>query len=94
MAEAEDPPAAEPNAERNNWAGLGPPSDPLPFPQAQFYRGRRDTVLVYDPDVSTNEYQAVQNVLFRDFSRGGVEASMTRTRYAYWPNPYRHPIET
>ena len=74
---------------------LGPPSDPLPFPRPQLLRGRRDTVCVYNPE--TDEHEVVENVLFRDFARpdgphGAAEA--LTTRYAYWPNPYKEPIQT
>ena len=78
--------------EQFGWLGapVGPsslPASPILPSEARYCVCLRSRHL-YD------EYQAVQNVLFRDFSRSSVEASMTRTRYAYWPNPYRHPIET
>ena len=78
------------------WDDLGPPTDPLPFPRPQLLRGRRDTVCVYDPE--TDQHEVVENVLFRDFARpegqqhGGAET--LTTRYAYWPNPYKEPIQT
>lgn len=43
---------------------LGPPSDPIEFPRPQLVRGRRDTVLCYNP--VTDEHEVLENVLFRD----------------------------
>jgi len=100
-AAARPPPAPRPLDD------LGPPSDPLPFPRPQLMRGRRDTVCVYNAD--TDEHEVVENVLFRDFARnpheggagtGGtssahnIHSNETTTRYAYWPNPYKEPIQT
>lgn len=87
-----DPPAAPNAAATNNLDGLGPPSDPIPFPRPQLLRGRRDTVCVYNAD--TDEHEVVENVLFRDFTRSNIEASEALCRYAYWPNPYKEPIQT
>ena len=86
-----------------NLEGLGPPSDPIPFPRPQLLRGRRDTVCVYNPE--TGEHEVADNVLFRDFSRSGGSgravgeggepwSSSSCCRYAYWPNPYKEPIQT
>lgn len=43
---------------------LGPPSDPIEFPRPQLVRGRRDTVVCYNP--ITDEHEVLENVLFRD----------------------------
>ena len=43
---------------------LGPPSDPIEFPRPQLVRGRRDTVVCYNP--VTDEHEVLENVLFRD----------------------------
>ena len=84
------------NVTHRPWDDLGPPADPLPFPRPQLLRGRRDTVCVYDPE--TDQHEVVENVLFRDFARPegqqhGETETLT-TRYAYWPNPYKEPIQT
>jgi hypothetical protein len=43
---------------------LGPPSDPIEFPRPQLVRGRRDTVVCYNP--ITDDHEVLENVLFRD----------------------------
>lgn len=68
---------------------LGPPSVPIAFPRAQLLRGRRDKVLCYNP--TTGEHEVVENVLFRDFGRGGGGSCC---RQAYWKMPYKEPIQT
>lgn len=97
MAETRRANAAE--ATHRPWDDLGPPADPLPFPRPQLLRGRRDTVCVYDPE--TDQHEVVENVLFRDFARpegqqhaGAGGAETLTTRFAYWPNPYKEPIQT
>ena len=52
---------------------LGPPSEPVPFPQPRYFYGKRANVLCYNPD--TDQHEIVQNVLFRDFSRSAIGSS-------------------
>lgn len=102
MAERNNDPPADPletgraNVPHRPLDDLGPPANPLPFPRPQLLRGRRDTVVVYNPD--TDEHEVVENVLFRDFARGDshqhVAETTHTTRHAYWPNPYKEPIQT
>ncbi len=49
---------------RRPYDTLGPPSDPIEFPRPQLVRGRRDTVLCYNP--VTDEHEVLEQVLFRD----------------------------
>jgi serine/threonine protein kinase len=51
---------------------LGPSSDPIAFPPAQFVRGYRDKLLCYNP--TTGEHEFREKVLFSDLGR-----------HAYWP---------
>lgn len=69
---------------------LGPPSDPIPFPRPQLLRGRRDNVLCYNP--TTGEHEVLENVLCRDFGRASGGSNLCRL--AYWPIPYKEPIQT
>jgi Protein kinase domain len=77
-------------AEPRPFDELGPPSDPIAFPRPQLFRGRRDTVLCYNP--TSGEHELLENVLFRDFGRGGGNSNSCRQ--AYWRIPYKENIHT
>ena len=58
------PPVTTPQQQQRPYDTLGPPSDPVEFPRPQLVRGRRDTVLCYNP--MTDEHEVLEQVLFRD----------------------------
>ena len=70
------PPVTTP--QQRPYDTLGPPSDPVEFPRPQLVRGRRDTVLCYNP--MTDEHEVLEQVLFRDCLIGRSSA----------PPPVRH----
>jgi hypothetical protein len=81
--------------ERRAWNTLlGPPSAPLTFPRPPFSRGRRDSVRCYIP--VTGEWDVLENVLFRDFDRGGAATGVgaAHIRQAFWPIRYKPQVET
>jgi hypothetical protein len=88
---------------------LGPPSDPIEFPRPQLLRGRRDTVVCYNP--ITDDHEILENVLFRDFGRNigsnnnssnnnSNSARSSRNNNnntvtkAFWPIPFKAKIQT
>jgi serine/threonine protein kinase len=74
---------------------LGPPSDPIPFPQAKYYYGKRANVLVYNP--KTGQHDIVRDVLFRDYSRttfGEEDDGDSQVKEAYWKVSHKSPIKT
>jgi len=75
---------------------LGPPADPVPFPQARYHFGKRADVLCYNPD--TDQHEVVKNVLFRDYTRSSIsdadDAGDCHITEAYWKVPYKASIRT
>jgi serine/threonine protein kinase len=104
---ATPPPFRTPQAtDRRPWDALvaaGPPADPLEFPPPRFVRGRRSSVLCYNPQTDSHN---VVTVLHRDYSArernnnrqqqpGRTEDDATyRVQTAYWPIPEKAPIRT
>lgn len=78
------------------WDRLGSPSDPVPFPPARYYYGKRADVLCYRQDTGTEE--VVRNVLLRDYSRthpsNGRDDADERITEAYWRVPEKPLIKT
>jgi serine/threonine protein kinase len=80
-------------ADQRPWDSLGPPSDPLTFDRPRFDRGRRDQVLCYIP--STQSYERLDRVLFRDEAMSGVRrVGGRRIESAYYPVPYKKAVNT
>jgi len=74
---------------RRPWDRLvaaGPPANPLPFDPAAMRPGRRETLVVFDPE--TREHITAENCLFLR------SADVGRVRRAYWPIPHRQPMKT
>lgn len=82
--------------EERPFDSLGLPSDPIPFPQARYYYGKRADVLVYNP--KSGRHDVVRNVLFRDFSRSalarGEDDGDSQVKEAYWKVVHKSPIKT
>lgn len=82
--------------EERPFDSLGPPSDPIAFPQARYFYGKRDNVLVYNSKSASHDY--LKDVLFRDFSRsafaGGGDDADHQVKEAYWKVPNKSPIKT
>ena len=73
------PPVTTPQQHQRPYDTLGPPSDPVEFPRPQLVRGRRDTVLCYNP--MTDEHEVLEQVLFRDCLIGRSSAPPPAVRH-------------
>lgn len=71
----------------------GPAVNPIDFARPTIERGRRGNVLYYD--LSNGSHDVAKNVLFRDYSQqSSSDENLERVQRAYWPLPYKPPIDT
>jgi hypothetical protein len=71
----------------------GPPAHPIDFSLPTIDRGRRGDVICYNQ--LTGKHDEAKNVLFRDYSQHSPsDEGLDRVQRAYWPLPFKQPIDT